>query len=216
MGSTAGIVFLPKATQVDATTGSKYQLDEHEQPILAQQGDDLPPTLQIATETIASQDYWEMYFSQHPDERPSRVIYYEGAPSKALQTWVGSLGITWQTPQIPVQEVFADHKVTRDSALAQTGLAEFTKLAQQVITEHFASQDPSDTTSYILSELAKGFTPDSLSKLFGFDSWHDQNGPLAKLTEEGYFTFDTLEQAATLTDRGRQFLIQHGSRVGLN
>lgn len=205
----AGIVFLPKDARVDPATGSKYLIDERNQPVPTEHADGEIPMFQPARETISSQDYWETYFTQHPDQRPARVLYYEGDPSEALQSWIGSLGISWQTPKLPVQEIFADHKVTRGSEQTQAGISEFTQLSHQVIGEHFADQDPSEITVFILDGLDGIKNKYSISEQFGFDSAHYQDSPVAKLEKEGYFTFDLIDQEATLTEKGRLFLAGH-------
>lgn len=41
-----------------------------------------------AKQTISSKDYWEKYFDENPDERPSKYVFYQGAdPTKALKDW---------------------------------------------------------------------------------------------------------------------------------
>lgn len=83
----SGLVFIPADAQVDRLTGSKYAIDENNEPtkILDADGKE---TYQLATEIISSREYWENYFREHPEQRPKRVIYYEGGdPSRALLEW---------------------------------------------------------------------------------------------------------------------------------
>ncbi len=41
-----------------------------------------------AQDTVTAQEYWEQYFADHPDERPSKIVYYEGGdPTAALKKW---------------------------------------------------------------------------------------------------------------------------------
>jgi hypothetical protein len=41
-----------------------------------------------AENTVSSQEFWETYFTQNPDQRPSKVEYYRGNdPTKALIEW---------------------------------------------------------------------------------------------------------------------------------
>lgn len=68
----SGIVFIPQNALVDKNNGSKYLLDENLNPIL-NNGE-----LQLAQDPITSKDYWEKYFRENPESKPSKVFYYEG------------------------------------------------------------------------------------------------------------------------------------------
>lgn len=70
----AGLVFIPKSTQVDRETGSRYQ----------ESGD--ISNLKHSENTVEASTFWENYFDNHPDLRPSHVIYYDGDPNEALKT----------------------------------------------------------------------------------------------------------------------------------
>ncbi len=39
------------------------------------------------SQTIPAQTYWENYFSAHPDQKPNKIVYYDGDPNRALDLW---------------------------------------------------------------------------------------------------------------------------------
>jgi len=78
----AGLVFLPKSVLVDSRSGSKYQ---------GRDGDNLIP---INEENgVRAEQYWERYFAEHPEEKPAHVVYYDGAPSEAINSLLENYGI---------------------------------------------------------------------------------------------------------------------------
>lgn len=42
-----------------------------------------------AEDAISSEEFWENYFIHNPNLRPSKIVYYTGDPTKALQKWQG-------------------------------------------------------------------------------------------------------------------------------
>jgi len=66
----ASLVCIPKNVQVDRNTGSQYVLDSENKPVLKD------GQLIRSTVTISSEEYWESYFSSHPELRPNKIIYY--------------------------------------------------------------------------------------------------------------------------------------------
>jgi len=48
--------------------------------------------------TVASVEYWENYFDEHPDIKPSKIVYYTGGdPTQALQQWKRDNGLSKQS-----------------------------------------------------------------------------------------------------------------------
>lgn len=150
----AGVVFIPKSTPVDPSTGSKYRLINNE-PVFSRRyqalREKLSDTLLIErinvlrqenrhneayalftgssahneeemraldemlssaswstrsaetglkrylaqsgnlfetpTETISSEEYWNTYFDTHPEQRPSKIQFYDNSPTQALRNW---------------------------------------------------------------------------------------------------------------------------------
>lgn len=99
MNIDAGIVFIPENAQVDAETGSLYRLDSSGKPIeVTTPKDQRESNTFYAEKTdqpIRSHDYWEQYFSQHPESRPSKIVYYNSnmTPTEALWNWKEENGI---------------------------------------------------------------------------------------------------------------------------
>ncbi|MEK7108181.1 MAG: hypothetical protein AAB898_00760, partial [Patescibacteria group bacterium] len=91
-----------------------------------------------ATETIPSQQYWEQYFQDHPERKPSKIVYYSGDPSEALGAWKQQNGLTKRskdTPSINYNERRIDY------AEASPTKSRFQALARQVADRHFAAQE---------------------------------------------------------------------------
>ncbi len=126
----AGIVFIPAATRVDPTTGSRYALDKNKKSIRATDG-----ALTLAPDTVSSREYWESFFKTHPALRPSKIVYYEGDdPTAALNTWRDSHGIEKRTAdgRLPIE-----NRADRNSPIALHGADRFRSIAAEVIEKHF-------------------------------------------------------------------------------
>ncbi|HZJ34875.1 MAG TPA: hypothetical protein VFD55_02595 [Candidatus Angelobacter sp.] len=152
----AGIVFLPKETLVNKETGSKY--DKCELPKVPSEGDpeyfdylmkkavgEEPGLItELAQNPIASQQYWEKYFSEHPDLKPAHVFYYDDNPTAALQQWREQNNIT------KTKEDFSDNRFDDDLGFpelrvdggdakdAWNGVDEFKQVALQAVDKYFA------------------------------------------------------------------------------
>ena len=154
----AGLVFLPKSTKVDRATGSKYKTtlaagkltperDEH--------GDYI-----LSDDVVSSQDYWEQYFADHPDERPAHVVWYDGDPTDAVdefltknniaefnkgrdrfgRPWVEMSG-SGETESDPVDTPMnmndeAQH-LTAGATVAELARYEFDKVAARELIQHY-------------------------------------------------------------------------------
>ncbi|EKD23897.1 MAG: hypothetical protein ACD_81C00155G0004 [uncultured bacterium] len=99
MNIDAGIVFLPSGVQVDKISGSQFALDEQGMPIEREfeEGEDTVNrrVYKRSEQIVDSKEYWEAYFAEHPNNRPSKIIYYDGrmTPTEALWEWKGKNGI---------------------------------------------------------------------------------------------------------------------------
>lgn len=85
----AGILCITENIPVDPTTGSQYKL-ENGKPAIDENGGFKKPE-----KTISSQEYWENYFSLHPELKPSKVMYGEFYTSSygenpELENWAKS------------------------------------------------------------------------------------------------------------------------------
>jgi len=68
----AGITCIAGDVMVDRETGSKYKIVD-DKPVLDNEGNPV-----LAENPVTSKDYWENYFTKNPEQRPSKVMYYEG------------------------------------------------------------------------------------------------------------------------------------------
>lgn len=91
---------------------------------------------ELAEHTMPSKEYWEKYFQEHPDQRPSKVVYYLGGdPSRALNEWREKNGIVKKTKDETFG--FPEHQVANDSREANQGKDRFASLARKVIDDRF-------------------------------------------------------------------------------
>jgi len=89
-----------------------------------------------AENAISSHDFWESYFANHPNQRPSKVVYYKGSdPTAALQEWKKTHGIT--KAGIKSDLGFPEHYVTANSPQATAGLERFRSIAEAAINKYF-------------------------------------------------------------------------------
>lgn len=90
--------------------------------------------------TINSKDFWENYFNQNPNKRPSKIIYYQGQdPTLALQHWKQENGLTKKASDVNIG--FTEQQIQRNDPRATAGLDRFQSLAQEVIKEYFSQKE---------------------------------------------------------------------------
>lgn len=85
----AGVLCITEDLLVDPETGSQYELKDGK-PAIDENGKFKKPK-----KTISSQEYWENYFTLHPELKPSKVIYGDFYTSSykentALKNWADS------------------------------------------------------------------------------------------------------------------------------
>lgn len=89
-----------------------------------------------ASNSIDSQEFWEKYFKKHPEQRPSKIIYYEGnSPTDALYDWKKSKGLGRKSGDWSGE--LSDRKVDRGSMEATSGLERFRGIAEKVIDDYY-------------------------------------------------------------------------------
>ena len=92
-----------------------------------------------AKNPITSQQFWEKYFVDHPNIRPSKIVYYEGInPTKALRQWRNERGIFSKAQDGAVG--FEEKRVSRTSPEASSGADRFRSIAEKVIEDYFSAQ----------------------------------------------------------------------------
>jgi hypothetical protein len=92
-----------------------------------------------AEDTVTSKEYWEKYFTDHPNEQPSKIVFYKGGdPSAALNDWRNNNGIKKKTSDptfgFPERQIDGDHPV------ANQGKDRLSSLAMKVIDDRFPEQ----------------------------------------------------------------------------
>lgn len=98
---------------------------------------------QEAESTVSSKEYWDRYFSENPDKRPSKIIYYKGqSPTAALHAWREENGLIKTTAETGVG--LDEGKVGVKSAEANLCVERFESLAMEVIDKHFGAEPPPD------------------------------------------------------------------------
>ena len=87
-----------------------------------------------ASTTVSSREYWERYFENHPEKKPSKIVYYSGGnPTKALHNWQKG------DKKSPDKHIgFPERRANTGSGVARRGIKQFEQLARRVIDEHFA------------------------------------------------------------------------------
>lgn len=125
----AGILCITGDIQVDPETGSQYKL-ENGKPIIGENGEFEKPE-----KTVSSQEYWEDYFNNHPELKPSKIIYnnfYRNAQKEhpELESWAQSKKIHKQDEN--KQQEFLDYKNQKIEALRE--------IFRDVIQEIYNSQ----------------------------------------------------------------------------
>lgn len=89
-----------------------------------------------AKETVSSEEYWERKFQEHPEQRPSKVIYYEGTdPSQALRDWQKKNGLIKKASDGDIG--FAERRKDLGSDEALTGVSRFETLMRKAIDDRF-------------------------------------------------------------------------------
>lgn len=201
----AGILFLPADAQVDPETGSRYRSDAAE-PGVQHDGQDLSPPL--AEQTIPSRDYWETYFNAHPEQRPSKLVYYHGEdPTTTLHEWLAEQRIPIEAhDQLDLREMFPDHFLAERGLDTRPGQTAFVEQAQRVIAEYFADETPENLERMVYEDLGAGKSLASIATNMGYD---DPREIAAPLVERGFIAQeDVIAQTYSLTESGDERLKQ--------
>ena len=96
-----------------------------------------------AKNVVSSHEYWEEYFSEHEDIRPSKIVYYEGNdPTKAFRNWKIKNKLVKKSEDYTMG--FPERSVERDSSQATWGMDRFSNIllevAEKVPEESFGQQ----------------------------------------------------------------------------
>lgn len=89
-----------------------------------------------AKDTVSSKEYWESFFTQQPEQRPSKIVYYHsGDPTAALDNWrtKHKIGKRSKEEDIGFAENKKGDKEMNESAEQQR----FMSIAKKLIDERF-------------------------------------------------------------------------------
>jgi len=95
-----------------------------------------------AGDKVASEDYWEEYFKEHPEQRPSKVVYYKGNdPTRALGEWKKANGIRKKSESGSEKHLgFAENRFDEKISIYQEKSSRFRSIAEAVIREYYAGK----------------------------------------------------------------------------
>jgi len=88
--------------------------------------------------TITSEEFWENYFNQKPEKRPSKIVYYsEEDPTEALKYWKKRQGLDKSTESEDMG--FQEQSISRNDPRLTTNMDHFKTLAEEVINEFYST-----------------------------------------------------------------------------
>ena len=90
---------------------------------------------EMAKDATPAKDYWENYFNNHPEQRPSKIVYYNGDPTTALENWQIKNGLKKRSDREDLG--FEERSVSRDSSHATAGMGRFKAIAEKVIDDYY-------------------------------------------------------------------------------
>ncbi len=97
-----------------------------------------------AENTIPAKEYWEKYFTEHPDLKPKHIIYYNGNPTNAIYRFQRENGVgRADTSKTEGQLLgFDDHHVVdvANDPRANQGHGELVAMGNRIIEEHYKNR----------------------------------------------------------------------------
>ncbi|EKE10809.1 MAG: hypothetical protein ACD_15C00196G0002 [uncultured bacterium] len=88
-----------------------------------------------AENTITSKEYWEKYFAENPNKKPSKIIYYSGDPTKAMDDFKKKNGITKNYQEENFG--FNENSTEINSPQIAAGMDRFKSIAKEVINDYY-------------------------------------------------------------------------------
>ena len=192
----AGVVFIPKNAQVDPTSGSLYEMDESGRPI---EDENVPEDerssgqryFKKVVQAINSEQYWENYFQAHPDQRPSKIAYYDisESPTQALWNWKAKHGIVNKDDAHALG--FEENLVNSQGApvLGDEAFREFNQIAVDSLVAEYGA-------TYVLGQYNQGYPKDqkelevALNKMYKKEDGDNS----AKVFQDANFPGSTIVQ----------------------
>ncbi len=95
-----------------------------------------------AKNPISSQEFWENYFKEYPEQKPSKIVYYEGVdPTQALRNWREENGLEKKSDD-PYMG-FAENKIDPREMKFDMSQERFLSLARKAIDTFFDNKKTS-------------------------------------------------------------------------
>lgn len=92
------------------------------------------------TDTVSAEEFWENYFQEHPNERPSKVVFYGAvSPTRAMFDWRSQRGLTKKSEDDHIG--FSEKQVSKNSEQGSVGMDRFKELAIGVIEQFYEGQN---------------------------------------------------------------------------
>ncbi len=92
-----------------------------------------------AKDTVKSRDYWENYFTQNPQKRPSKIVYYKGGdPTAALNEWREQKGISKRSEASDID--FGEKQKTDKEINESPEQNRFMSIAKKIIEDRFPAK----------------------------------------------------------------------------
>ncbi|MFA6420575.1 MAG: hypothetical protein WCW13_07260 [archaeon] len=96
-----------------------------------------------AENTVSAKEYWEKYFSEHPDQKPKHIAYYNGDPTNAIYKFQQENGIgSADTSKVDGQLLGFDDNHVVDMANDPRSNVEHQQLidlGNKIIKEHYST-----------------------------------------------------------------------------
>ncbi len=93
-----------------------------------------------STDTVTAREYWLEYFRQHPDKKPSKIVFYqESDPTSALIAWKERQKLRKKagTPHLG----FEQRKISRHHEIAKQGADRVLPLLTEVYRKYFENSE---------------------------------------------------------------------------
>lgn len=97
-------------------------------------------SFELAKDSIRSEEYWENYFKEHPELRPSKIVYYEqDSPTEGLRKWRANKKLKGSSKDLTQQ--FEENRVSTTKNEIPEHLSiiskRFKDLAKRAISKHY-------------------------------------------------------------------------------
>lgn len=101
-------------------------------------------SFELAKDSIRAEEYWENYFKEHPELRPSKIVYYEqDSPTEGLRTWRANKKLKGGSEELTKK--FEENRVSATKTEVPEHLSVISKrfkdLAKRAISQHFQNKN---------------------------------------------------------------------------